>query len=116
MGNIKIKADISLQDCRTKEIFDLIKDGFYELLKRLNSEDISNKKKDTIVKFITEDFKKEQNEHIDILLNIGFINEEDINKNLNIALENGLITTEYYDHNCIKRYEYIKKENSLSHN
>ena len=39
MGNIKIKADISLQDCRTKEIFDLIKDGFYELLKRLNNED-----------------------------------------------------------------------------
>ena len=54
MGNIKIKADISLQDCRTKEIFDLIKDGFYELLKRLNNEDISNKKRDKIVNFITE--------------------------------------------------------------
>lgn len=108
MGNIKIEADISLQDCRTKEIFDLIKDGFYELLKRLNSEDISNKKKDKIVNFITEDFKKEQNEHIDILLNIGFINEEDINKNLNSALENGLITNEYYNLNYIKKYQYEK--------
>lgn len=108
MGNIKIKADISLQDCKTKEIFDLIKDGFYELLKRLNNEDISNKKRDKIVNFITEDFKKEQNEHIDILLNIGFINEEDINKNLNSALENGLITNEYYNLNYIKKYQYKK--------
>ena len=108
MGNIKIEADISLQDCKTKEIFDLIKDSFYELLKRLNNEDISNKKRDKIVNFITEDFKKEQNEHIDILLNIGFINEEDINKNLNSALENGLITNEYYNLNYIKKYQYKK--------
>lgn len=72
-----LKCEINMEDISTKEIFDIIVDGFDELSVRLNDENVSNKKK--ILKFIAK-----------------YLNEDDVNKNLDIALKNGLITKEYY--------------------
>lgn len=113
MGILNIEANINLKDCKSKEIFDLIKDGFYELLTRLNNENITDKKKNKIINFIMEEFKEEYKEYIDILLNTGFIDEDILNESLNIALDKGLITNEYYDKHCIKKYKYVKKINKL---
>lgn len=74
-----LKCEINMEDISTKEIFDIIVDGFDELSTRLNDENVSNKKKKKILKFIAK-----------------YLNEDDVNKNLDIALKNGLITKEYY--------------------
>lgn len=74
-----LKCEINMEDINTKEIFDIIVDGFDELSARLNDENVSNKKKKKILKFIAK-----------------YLNEDDVNKNLDVALKNGLITKEYY--------------------
>ena len=40
-----LKCEINMEDISTKEIFDIIVDGFDELSVRLNDENVSNKKK-----------------------------------------------------------------------
>lgn len=74
-----LKCEINMEDVSTKEIFDIIVDGFDELSTRLNDENVSNKKKKKILKFIAK-----------------YLNEDDVNKNLDVALKNGVITKEYY--------------------
>lgn len=74
-----LKCEINMEDISTKEIFDIIVDGFDELSTRLNDENVSNKKKKKILKFIAK-----------------YLNEDDVNKNLDVALKNGVITKEYY--------------------
>ncbi len=74
-----LKCEINIEDISTKEIFDIIVDGFDELSVRLNDENVSNKKKKKILKFIAK-----------------YLNEDDVNKNLDVALKNGVITREYY--------------------
>lgn len=74
-----LKCEINMEDISTKEIFDIIVDGFDELSVRLNDENVSNKKKKKILKFIAK-----------------YLNEDDVNKNLDVALKNGVITREYY--------------------
>jgi len=74
-----LKCEINMEDISTKEIFDIIVDGFDELSVRLNDDNVSNKKKKKIIKFIAK-----------------YLNEDDVNKNLDVALKNGVITREYY--------------------
>lgn len=74
-----LKCEINMEDISTKEIFDIIVDGFDELSVRLNDGNVSNKKKKKILKFIAK-----------------YLNEDDVNKNLDVALKNGVITREYY--------------------
>lgn len=74
-----LKCEINMEDISTKEIFDIIVDCFDELSVRLNDDNVSNKKKKKILKFIAK-----------------YLNEDDVNKNLDVALKNGLITKEYY--------------------
>ena len=74
-----LKCEINMEDISAKEIFDIIVDGFDELSVRLNDENVSNKKKKKILKFIAK-----------------YLNEDDVNKNLDVALKNGVITREYY--------------------
>ena len=80
-----LKCEINMEDISTKEIFDIIVDGFDELSVRLNDENVSNKKKKKILKFIAK-----------------YLNEVDVNKNLDVALKNGVITKKYYKENWIK--------------
>lgn len=77
-----LKCEINMENIITEEILDLIVDGFDELSNRLNDEKVSNKKKKKIIKFIAK-----------------YLNEVDVNKNLDIALKNGVITKEY----CLKK-------------
>ena len=65
-----LKCEINMEDISAKEIFDIIVDGFDELSVRLNDENVSNKKKKKILKFIAK-----------------YLNEDDVNKNLDVALK-----------------------------
>lgn len=80
-----LKCEINMEDISAKEIFDIIVDGFDELSVRLNDENVSNKKKKKILKFIAK-----------------YLNEDDVNKNLDVALKNGVISHKFYKKNWIK--------------
>ena len=80
-----LKCEINMEDISTKEIFDIIVDGFDELSDRLNDDNVSNKKKKKILKFIAK-----------------YLNEDDVNRNLDVVLKNGVISHKFYKKNWIK--------------
>lgn len=80
-----LKCEINMEDISTKEIFDIIVDGFDELSYRLNDENVSNKKKKKILKFIAK-----------------YLNEDDVNRNLDVALKNRVISHKFYKKNWVK--------------